>query len=296
METAEQILASKPKYETLLGKEQALKLLGIFSEIEAGKYNKDEIITLRINGVKHPIHLRCIRADMQSFVNTFIDPYLEKKPYLSNAKYVIDAGANIGYTAILFANWWPDCKIISIEPDKQNYELTVKNTALYPNITVLHCGLWNKEAKLKIEAGQEDGFVVREITNGETETAPENLSSGVSIAQLISQFNIPQIDLLKMNIEGSEKEVFSENYQSWLPITTAMLIELHDGKNNGCSKAVFSATNQYDFAVAETAPYGILFTKESTYRKWYANWYKEEIYNPNINKERFPQFYLDKEK
>ncbi|MBL7911002.1 MAG: hypothetical protein JNJ41_08105 [Bacteroidia bacterium] len=74
-----------------------------------------------------------------------------------------------------------------------------------------------------------------------------------------------------------------------------MLIELHDGKNSGCSKAVFTAANKYDFAVAETAPYGILFAKEDIYRAWYAKWYKEEIYNPNINKERFPQFYLDKE-
>jgi len=295
MKRAEQILASKPKYETLLGREQALKLLQVFSEIESGKYNKDEINTIQINGMKHPAYLRSIRADMQSFINTFIDPYLEEKPYLNNAEFVIDAGANIGYTAILFANWWPGCKIISIEPDKKNFELTVKNTALYPNITVLNCGLWNKEANLKIEAGQEDGFVVREISNDESVTISENLTSGISIEQLINRFKIPQIDFLKMNIEGSEKEVFSENYKTWLPKTNAMLIELHDGKNNGCSKAVFSATNQYDFAVAETAPYGILFTKESVYRKWYANWYKEEIYEPNINKERFPQFYLDKE-
>jgi len=295
MKRAEQILVSKPKYETLLGREQALKLLQVFLEIESGKYDKDEINTIKINGIKHPAYLRSIRADMQSFINTFIDPYLEEKPYLNNAEFVIDAGANIGYTAILFANWWPDCKIISIEPDKKNFELTVKNTALYPNITVLNCGLWNKEANLKIEAGQEDGFVVREISNDESVTISENLTSGISIEQLINRFKIPQIDFLKMNIEGSEKEVFSENYKTWLPKTNAMLIELHDGKNNGCSKAVFSATNQYDFAVAETAPYGILFTKESVYRKWYANWYKEEIYEPNINKERFPQFYLDKE-
>ena len=32
---------------------------------------------------------------MQSFINTFIDAYLEKKAYLPNAKVVIDAGANI---------------------------------------------------------------------------------------------------------------------------------------------------------------------------------------------------------
>lgn len=295
MEAIKKILATKPKYMELLGKEQAMDVLKLFSEIELGKYNKDEVHTIQPKGIGHPFYIRAIRADMQSFINTFIDPYLEQKPYLQDARYVIDAGANIGYTAILFANWWPNCKIISIEPDKENYELTVKNTATYANITVLHGGLWNKEASLQIEAGQEDGFVVREISEDEQAVKPENLSKGISIEHLMKAYHILEIDFFKMNIEGSEKEVFSQNYECWLPKTKAMLIELHDGKNAGCSNAVFKTTNQYNFAVAETAPYGVLFTKERVYRDWYARWYKEEIYKPNINKDRFPQFYLDNE-
>ncbi|MBK7667600.1 MAG: FkbM family methyltransferase [Sphingobacteriaceae bacterium] len=295
MDTIENTLTSKPKYVDLLGKEQALKLLHVFADIESGKYDKSEIHTFKLNGVTHPIYLRTIRADMQSFINTFIDTYLDKKPYLADAQFVIDAGANIGFTAILFANWWPQCKIISIEPDKENYELTLKNTSLYPNITVLNGGLWNKEVKLKIEAGQEDGFVVREVNSNQKQIKSENLTLGISIDQLLKKYNISQIDFLKMNIEGSEKEIFAENYKTWLPQTKAMLIELHDGKNAGCSKTVFSTVNQFDFAVAETAPYGILFVKEKVYRKWYADWYREEIYKPNIDKNRFPEFYLDKE-
>jgi FkbM family methyltransferase len=295
MDKLENLLITKPKYVDLLGNEQALKLLRVFADIESGKYDKNEINAFKLNGIAHPIYIRTIRADMQSFINTFIDPYLDKKPYLTDSKFVIDAGANIGFTAVLFANWWPQCKIISIEPDKENYNLILKNTSFYPNITVLNGGVWNKEVKLKIEAGQEDGFVVREVNSNQTQIKSENLTIGISIDQLIKEFNISQIDFLKMNIEGSEKEIFSENYQTWLPQTKAMLIELHDGKNAGCSKTVFSTVNQFDFAVAETAPYGVLFVKEKVYRKWYADWYREEIYKPNIDKNRFPEFYLDQE-
>jgi FkbM family methyltransferase len=293
MENIKTILALKPKYIDLLGEEQATHLLKLFTEIESGKYEKDELHQLKLNGIKYPLYIRAIRADMQSFVNTFIDAYLEKKAYLPDAKVVIDAGANIGYTAILFANWWPNCKIISIEPDKENYELTLKNTQAYSNITVLHGGLWNKNIALKIEAGQEDGFVVRECFDNTVNE--ENLCKGFSIEDLMKTYHISEIDFLKMNIEGSEKEVFAENYQHWLPKTKAMLIELHDGKNAGCSNTVFNTINQYNFSVAETAGYGVLFIESSSYRDWYAKWYKEEIYNPNINKNRFPKFYLDKE-
>lgn len=295
MKITEEILASTPKYLELLGKEEAIKILHLFLEIESGKYNKEEVHCFQLKGIKHPLYLRSIRADMQSFINTFIEPYLEQKSYLKDSKFVIDAGANIGYTAILFANWWPEAQIICIEPDKENYELSVKNTSSYPNIRVLNGALWNKEIHLAIEAGQEDGFVVREINANQTMIKPENLTFGISIDQLLKTYNVSHIDFLKMNVEGSEKNIFSKNYKTWLPKTKAMLIELHDGKNAGCSTAVFSATGQYQFAVAETASYGILFTKESLYRSWYAAWYKEEIYKPNINKDRFPEFYLDHE-
>lgn len=295
MEATERLLALKPKYTELLGSNGALKLVGLFAEIELGKYKKEEVHLVELKGVKHPFYIRSIRADMQSFLNTFIDGYLEKKAYLSEPEYIIDTGANIGYTAILFANWCPNAKIIGIEPDKENYEFALKNTANYPNITILNAGLWNKTTRLKIEAGQEDGFVVKEIAKNEVSINPENLTTAISIKEILETYRFPRIDFLKMNIEGSEKEVFSEGYEIWLPKTKAMLIELHDGKNSGCSKAVFGATSLYDFAVAETAPYGVLFVKEPIYRKWYAQWYKEEIYNPNINKDRFPSFYLDKE-
>lgn len=280
------------KYMDLLGAKQTSVVLKLFSDIEKGKYNKQEILKIQMEGIQHPFYIRAIRADMQSFVNTFIEPYLEKKPYLSDATFVIDAGANIGYTAILFANWWPNCKIISIEPDKENYELTLKNTAAYKNITVIHAGLWHKKTNLIIEAGQEDGFVVRETKSKILH--PENSCKAISINYILKKYKIDKLDFLKMNIEGSEKEVFSKNIKQWLPKTTSMLIELHDGKNAGCSKTVFNTIHKYPFAVAETANYGVLFTNEVVYREWYAKWYKEEIYMPNINKKRFPKFYLEK--
>ena len=82
MDTIESILLKKPKYVELLGTEQAQDLLHLFADIEHGKYDKNEIHTVNLSGLRYPLQLRCIRADMQSFVNTFIDPYLGKKPYL----------------------------------------------------------------------------------------------------------------------------------------------------------------------------------------------------------------------
>ena len=58
-----------------------------------------------------------------------------------------------------------------------------------------------------------------------------------------------QIDILKIDIEGSEKEVFQHGYADWLPKIKVLIIELHDRMVPGASAAVFSAINQYDFSV-----------------------------------------------
>jgi hypothetical protein len=48
------------------------------------------------------------------------------------------------------------------------------------------------------------------------------------------------IDLLKLDIEGSERELFSENV-SWLDQVGEIVIELHDCYRPGCAKAFYSA-------------------------------------------------------
>jgi hypothetical protein len=56
------------------------------------------------------------------------------------------------------------------------------------------------------------------------------------------------IDILKLDIEGSEKEVFEAGFEYWLPRTKAIIIELHDHMRAGASKALFNAIGKYDFS------------------------------------------------
>jgi hypothetical protein len=60
--------------------------------------------------------------------------------------------------------------------------------------------------------------------------------------------NWNSIDILKVDIEGSEKEVFELNYENWLPKCKAIVIELHDNMKQGTSKSVFKAISQYNFS------------------------------------------------
>jgi hypothetical protein len=57
------------------------------------------------------------------------------------------------------------------------------------------------------------------------------------------------VDLLKVDIERSEIELFAKNTDSWLPRVKNICIELH---GPDCEAAFFSALAPYDFEVSHS--------------------------------------------
>ncbi len=160
-------------------------------------------------------------------------------------KYIIDGGGNIGLTACFFATKYNRAIIVSVEPDSENFKILQSNCHQYPNIKMLQNGIWKKNINLKIADSHvgNNAFTVVE-TDFET---PDTLKA-VTIQHIMELYDMPYIDILKLDIEGSEKEVFEENFETWLPKTKVLIIELHDEMKKGCSRAVFNAVNKYDFS------------------------------------------------
>lgn len=156
---------------------------------------------------------------------------------------IIDAGANIGLASVYFANKFKKSTIYSIEPEESNFELLKKNTEKYTNITPIQAGIWSHKTQLSIKdsADGEWAFEVYETPNN------ENAIKAIAFDNIMDKYNFEIIDILKVDIEGSEKEVFSKNYEKWLPKTKILIVETHDRMKKGTSKAVFNAITDYDF-------------------------------------------------
>jgi FkbM family methyltransferase len=201
--------------------------------------------SLPLPGYKHPILLRNSQSDLISFREIFFKKeYAIQLPANFKPTVIIDAGGNIGLTSVYFATQYPEAKIICIEPDENNYLCMIKNVGAYSNITPIHGALWHALEKLTLsnKGYGNRGFMLEQGT--------DNLIPTVTINHLLNQFNLSHIDILKIDIEGSEKEVFSGEIESWLPKTKCLVIELHDRMKPGCSKAVFQAINQFDFSLS----------------------------------------------
>ncbi|MXV16175.1 FkbM family methyltransferase [Hufsiella ginkgonis] len=210
------------------------------------KFSGSGIISIKPPDVKHPVLLRRNTSDVETFDQIFL--YKEYDINTSfQPKVILDCGANIGLAAVYFKNKYPDAKVISIEPEQSNFDQLKKNTAGYQDVYPVQYGIWNRSANLVIEEDNklgEWGFTVKEV-----EYTNDHTIKGVSLADLMTEFGLTGIDILKIDIEGSEKELFDSNFEQWLPLTKVLIIELHDRTRWGSSKSFFKALVNYDFSI-----------------------------------------------
>jgi FkbM family methyltransferase len=210
-----------------------------------------------LHGLAYPLYYRKNSVDQHTFREIFLRREYDIKGKLDfKPKVIVDAGANIGFTTLFFLLEFNPSLIISLEPDSRNFALLQKNTQHYPSITPVQKALWHKERLVEIsdEGYGLRGFVVKSVqANSDEEVVNSGNASnmkGTTVQSLMKQHKLTHIDILKMDIEGSEKEVFSEGSEEWLPITRCLIIELHDRMKEGCSQAVFLALANYNFEFA----------------------------------------------
>lgn len=154
---------------------------------------------------------------------------------------VIDAGAHIGsFTRLALAY---QCNVIAIEPDDENFEMLLKNTEGY-TVKLVHGLLWNgKEVKFLKDA--ERGELNKVDSKGK-------MMPSVKLDSLVEHFKLKSIDLLKMDIEGSEYEVLY-NFKH-LDIVKQLTMEWHYGSTKMAELIIF--LEQRDFEVVWSAGNG----------------------------------------
>ena len=158
---------------------------------------------------------------------------------------------------MFFHSKFPLAKIVAVEPEENNYLQAKKNVGLYKNIELINGAIWHKEEDLFVV---DNGLGEAGFTISTTKTTQEIQS--YTIPQLMQKLNIKQIDILKIDIEGAEKEIFENNYETWLPNTKVIIVETHDRYRIGTSKAVFEAVNKYNFSL-ELSGENLIFTNNN---------------------------------
>jgi len=164
-------------------------------------------------------------------------------PFSVKPQVIIDAGANIGSASIYFATRFPDARVLALEPEASNFELLKKNCSPFLRVTPLQAALWSECEPLALVDPRSSkwAFAVQRPFQ-DSGTIP-----GITVDALMRQFGFSWIDVLKLDIEGAEQEIFSRGPIGWLRRVSVIAIELHDRLRPGCSQAFYSAIHGLQF-------------------------------------------------
>lgn len=226
---------------------RTLGVRGLLLAIKGKLTNSTVLFKLKRLDCKSPFWLRVCYSDIKTYEQVFV---LQDYKFLveKHPKYIVDAGANIGLASIYFANKYPSTKIIAIEPEQSNFELLKKNIAPYPNIIPIQAALWNKNEEINlVDPGLGKwGFMTE--NQARVEDSLGNICHtvmGITIDKILEDYALEKIDILKMDIEGAEREVFSDN-SSWIKKIDSIIIELHERMKAGCNRSFYCRSNGFD--------------------------------------------------
>ncbi|MFN8238008.1 MAG: FkbM family methyltransferase [Chitinophagales bacterium] len=163
--------------------------------------------------------------DTASFLFTYPEIF-EKEIYrFSSHKkqpVIIDGGANIGLSVIYFKKLFPQAKIIAFEPDKKIFSILSQNMSSFgfSDVELVNKGLWNETTTLSFfSEGADSGS----IQNAELDNTTVH---AIETVQLKDYLTFPEVDFLKLDIEGAETNVLLD-IESRLPSVRNLFIEYH---------------------------------------------------------------------
>jgi FkbM family methyltransferase len=139
---------------------------------------------------------------------------------------ILDLGANIGMAAAALAAQFPQARFVLVEPDPRNLERlakTVRWNALTADI--VRAAVASSAGRLRLRTGHNPTCSALETSA--MHALPDAVEVAVcTVEQLLARAGWDAVDLVKIDIEGTEEELLTRN-NAWLARTHALVLEIH---------------------------------------------------------------------
>lgn len=188
----------------------------------------EHLFLARPEGNDYVVAYSCFNGEFDSAIEA-------AKPLQHN--FIIDAGGYIGTAAIVFARAFPEATIVTLEPSSENFSILRRNVAPYANIVPINAALSTKVGWTKLVDPGEGHWgysIVSSDHGGLKERTDLQEVKTTTIGVLCRKFDRIGIDLLKLDIEGTERDLMNEGHTSDARI---VCVELHERLVPGCDEA-----------------------------------------------------------
>ncbi|WYD80833.1 MAG: FkbM family methyltransferase [Candidatus Electrothrix gigas] len=185
-------------------------------------------------------------ADYRVFEHIFIDRVYNIRLDKSKVLRIVDGGANVGFSSLFFAEKFPESHIVAIEPDSDNLHQLKKNCLFCKRISPLAGAIWFQSGQVWIENPSAASWSFRV---GKNKQEGGEALNAYGVDDIMERFQWAAIDLLKLDVEGAEREIFCEEADGWLKKVGCVICELHEEKISGCFTSFHNAMTRNGFDV-----------------------------------------------
>ena len=174
------------------------------------------------------------KSSLQLLESIFIQrEYADYFPFYQNA-VIVDIGAHKGYFTIFAAlNTAADSEIICVEPVSSNFKILERNILQqgYKNILLLKAAVAAFDGQLEIHLSHDTNHsLIGENPLSGKSNAIEKVKA-ITLDSLISQYQLDEIDFLKMDCEGAEYDILFNATFETLKRIKILSLEFHDLKD-----------------------------------------------------------------
>lgn len=181
----------------------------------------DSVITLCLHSLAHPFKLRRCASHIDGLVQNVFRCEYDRWLGNFNPHVIVDAGAYIGDLTCHWATRFPAARIFALEPNPLSYEYTQANVAPYgKQVTLIPAGLGAEEGSCSLSGSEMGAYLIKAASTQESNIPV------TTVEALLSTYGLPGIDLLKLDIEGSESEVLA-GAAAWIDKVTMLVVEFH---------------------------------------------------------------------
>jgi FkbM family methyltransferase len=126
---------------------------------------------------------------------------------LEGFRTIVDVGANVGAFALYAAQSCPEARIYCYEPEQQNFRRLKRNiemNGLEGRVAAFQCAVASSSDRRQLAVGisQLNAFDYLR------EDASHQQVDCTTLSDIVTEHRLESIDLLKMNCEGAEYEIF----------------------------------------------------------------------------------------
>lgn len=194
-------------------------------------------VSVRVRGLGAPLLVRVGTTDLHVVEEIFFDGEYEDliRAIPADAKTILDLGSNVGLSLRLWAEHFPNARVVGVEPDGENYELCVRNARVKdPELSrtrvVRACVAGEARTVTLDRSAGEWAF---RIAEGNGAPGATEQVQALTVPQIMERAGVEgPIDVVKCDIEGAEREVMGAD-TAWLRTVRAMAIELHAPYDEG---------------------------------------------------------------